>query len=129
MLNQNIRLRNAWKQDWHLISHWQCQTQEDKKSNSSKVLRSSNSAPRYFCTNKLVWGQNLNNLRQELSLLFIDFLWKNYLTMYFHVFQQKEKRIHKENLGCEKQCWTNKAGKNINFLFCFQGNVISTDWL
>lgn len=30
MLNRNIRIRNAWKQDWHLISHWQCRTQEDK---------------------------------------------------------------------------------------------------
>lgn len=73
-----------------------------QKSNSSKVLRSSNSEPRYFCTNTLLCRQNLNNLRQVKTQFTIHRLSLKELS--YHVFQQKEKRIHTEKLGCEKQC-------------------------
>lgn len=97
MLNQNTGIRNAWKQDWHQISHWQSQTQEDKKVIAQKfweavILNLDTSVQ----INYHLWRQNLNNFQQELSLLLTDFLWKNYLTMYF---SKKEKRIHKEKLG------------------------------
>lgn len=63
ILNQNTGIRNAWKQDWYQISHWQCQIQEDKE-----VIAQKSWEPwtLNLCTNKLTClrGQNLNNLRQ-----------------------------------------------------------------
>lgn len=128
MLNQNTGIRNAWKQDWHQISHWQSQTQEDKKVIAQKFWEAVIlNLDTFVQINYHLWRQNLNNFRQVSTQFTTHRLPLKELP--YNVFQEKEKRIHKEKLGCKKQCWTNKAVKNINCLICFQGKIIDTDWL